>query len=110
MSAGDLDAALSFARLRAVDELLSLMRRVNVADLTTPEVVALVAVFSAADQRVDRVEAVQQVGDVGRRERAELADERRVGPGERRAGGERGPVGTHRHAAHAAELHAVAGA
>ena len=53
MSAGDLDAALSFARLRAVDELLSLMRRVNVADLTTPEVVALVAVFSAADQRVD---------------------------------------------------------
>jgi hypothetical protein len=53
MSAGDLDAALNFARLRAVDELLSLMRRVNVADLTTPEVVALVAVFSAADQRVD---------------------------------------------------------
>ena len=53
MSAGDLDAALSFARLRAVDELLSLMRRVNVADLTTPEVVALVAVFSAADQRVN---------------------------------------------------------
>jgi hypothetical protein len=52
MSADDLDAALAFARLRAVDELLSLMRRVNVAQLTTPEVVALVAVFSAADQRV----------------------------------------------------------
>ena len=53
MSADDLDAALAYARLRAVDELLSLMCRVNVADLTTPEVVALVAVFSAADQRVD---------------------------------------------------------
>jgi hypothetical protein len=53
VSADDLDAALAFARLRAVDELLSLMRRVNVAQLTTPEVVALVAVFSAADQRVN---------------------------------------------------------
>jgi hypothetical protein len=43
--------------LRAVDELLSLMRRVNVAQLTTPEVVALVAVFGAADQRVNAAAA-----------------------------------------------------
>jgi len=57
MSADDLDAALAFARLRAVDELLSLMRRVNVAQLTTPEVVALVAVFGAADQRVNAAAA-----------------------------------------------------
>ena len=53
MSADDLGAALAFVRLPAVDELLALMRRVNVADLTTPEVVALVAVFSAAEQRVN---------------------------------------------------------
>ncbi|MGB8209712.1 MAG: hypothetical protein WCF69_19325 [Mycobacterium sp.] len=49
----ELPDVLAAVRLPAVDELLSLMRRVNVADLTTPEVVALVAVFSAADQRVN---------------------------------------------------------
>jgi hypothetical protein len=53
MSGADLDAALAFARGPVVGELLSLMRRVNVADLTTPEVVALIAVFSAADLRVN---------------------------------------------------------
>jgi hypothetical protein len=53
MSGIELADVLAAVRLPAVDELLSLMRRVNVADLTTPEVVALVAVFSAADQRVN---------------------------------------------------------
>ena len=53
MSGIELPDVLAALRLPAVDELLSLMRRVNVADLTTPEVVALVAVFSAADQRVN---------------------------------------------------------
>jgi hypothetical protein len=53
MSGIELPDVLAAVRLPAVDELLSLMRRVNVADLTTPEVVALVAVFSAADQRVN---------------------------------------------------------
>ena len=53
MSGADLDPALAFARGPAVNELLSLIGRVNMADLTTPEVVALVAVFSAADARVN---------------------------------------------------------
>ena len=53
MSGIELPDVLAGVRLPAVDELLSLMRHVNVADLTTPEVVALVAVFSAADQRVN---------------------------------------------------------
>jgi hypothetical protein len=53
MSGIELPDVLAAVRLPAVDELLSLMRRVNVADLTTSEVVALVAVFSAADQRVN---------------------------------------------------------
>ncbi|MGB7872176.1 MAG: hypothetical protein WBM01_28585 [Mycobacterium sp.] len=53
MSGIELPDVLAAVRLPAVDELLSLMRRVNVADLTTPEVVALVAVFSAADRRVN---------------------------------------------------------
>jgi hypothetical protein len=55
MSSIELPDVLAAVRVPAVDALLSLMRRVNVADLTTPEVVALVAVFSAADQRVNAV-------------------------------------------------------
>ena len=53
MSADDLDDALTPVRLRAVDRLLLLMNRVKVADLTTPEVLGLVAVFEAAEQRVN---------------------------------------------------------
>jgi hypothetical protein len=53
MSGIELPDVLAAVRLPAVEQLLALMRRVNVADLTTPEVVALVAVFEAADQRVN---------------------------------------------------------
>jgi hypothetical protein len=48
----DLLDVLAVVRLPAVEQLLDLMRRVKVADLTTPEVLALVAVFEAADQRM----------------------------------------------------------
>jgi hypothetical protein len=51
--ADDLDDALAPVRLPAVDRLLLLMNRVKIAELTMPEVLGLVAVFEAADQRVN---------------------------------------------------------
>jgi hypothetical protein len=51
MTAHGLDGVLAFARGPAVDRLLMLMGRVKIADLTMPEILALVAVFESADQR-----------------------------------------------------------
>jgi hypothetical protein len=55
--ADDLDDALAPVRLPAVDRLLLLMNRVKIAELTMPEVLGLVAVFEAADQRVNAAAA-----------------------------------------------------
>jgi hypothetical protein len=52
MSAAELEAALAFVRAPAVDRLLALMQRVRVFDLTTPEVLSIVAVFDAAEARM----------------------------------------------------------
>jgi hypothetical protein len=53
----ELHAALASIRLPAVEQLLELMARVKVAELTTPEVLGLVAVFEAAEQRVNAAAA-----------------------------------------------------
>ena len=52
MSGAELEAALAFVRAPAVDRLLALMQRVKVFDLTTPEVLSIVAVFDAAETRM----------------------------------------------------------
>jgi hypothetical protein len=53
MGTDDLDGLLAFARGPAIDRLLRLMNRVKIADLSMPEVLGLVAVFEAADARVN---------------------------------------------------------
>jgi hypothetical protein len=52
MSGIELHDMLACVRLAAVERLLELMQRVKMADLTTQEVLALVAVFESADQRI----------------------------------------------------------
>jgi hypothetical protein len=49
----ELPDVLAVVRLPAVERLMELMARVKVEHLTTPEVLALVAVFEAADRRVN---------------------------------------------------------
>ncbi|MFY9766957.1 MAG: hypothetical protein WAK42_18605 [Mycobacterium sp.] len=51
--ADDLDDALAAVRLPAVDRLLLLMSRVQIADLSMAEILGLVAAFEAADARVN---------------------------------------------------------
>ena len=53
MSADELDIALQISHLPAVGRLRALMSRVNVADLTPLEVLAMLAVLEAVDARVN---------------------------------------------------------
>jgi hypothetical protein len=51
MSGIDMHDALACTRRAVINELLALMDRVKVADLTTPEIVGLIAIFEAAATR-----------------------------------------------------------
>jgi hypothetical protein len=53
MSADELDIALQISHLPAMGRLRALMSRVNVADLTPLEVLAMLAVLEAVDARVN---------------------------------------------------------
>lgn len=53
MSGTELADLLTLVRGPAMDRLYVLMTRVKMAELTPPELLALVAVFEAADQRVN---------------------------------------------------------
>jgi hypothetical protein len=53
MNSAELDGILAFSRGPAIDRLLLLMGRVKIRDLTMPEILALVAIFEASDQRVN---------------------------------------------------------
>jgi hypothetical protein len=53
MNGPDLHDFLAPVRLSAVEQLIDLMNRVKVADLTTPEVLGLMAVFECADARIN---------------------------------------------------------
>jgi hypothetical protein len=53
MSADELDTALQISHLPAMGRLRALMSRVNVADLTPLEVLAMLAVLEAVDARVN---------------------------------------------------------
>jgi hypothetical protein len=53
MSADELDIALQISHLPAMGRLSALMSRVNVADLTPLEVLAMLAVLEAVDARVN---------------------------------------------------------
>jgi hypothetical protein len=53
MNGVDLNEFLAIVHRPAIDRALAIMNRIKLADLTTPEVLALVAIFEAADQRVN---------------------------------------------------------
>ena len=53
MNADELDIALQISHLPAMGRLRALMSRVNVADLTPLEVLAMLAVLETADARVN---------------------------------------------------------
>jgi len=53
MSADELDTALQISHLPAMGRVRALMSRVNVADLTPLEVLAMLAVLEAVDARVN---------------------------------------------------------
>jgi hypothetical protein len=53
MSADELDIALQISHVPAMGKLRALMSRVNVADLTPLEVLAMLAVLEAVDTRVN---------------------------------------------------------
>ena len=44
---------LALAHWPAIERLMELMKRVKIADLSVPEVLSLVAIFEAADKRVN---------------------------------------------------------
>jgi len=54
MNGVDINEFLAIVHWPAIDRALALMNRIKLADLTTPEVLALVAIFEAADRRVSR--------------------------------------------------------
>ena len=54
MNGVDINEFLAIVHWPAVDRALALMNRIKLADLTTPEVLGLIAIFEAADRRVSR--------------------------------------------------------
>ena len=51
MNGVDLNEFLAIVHGPAIDRALAIMNRIKLADLTTPEVLGLVAVFEVVDQR-----------------------------------------------------------
>jgi hypothetical protein len=53
MNGVDLNDYLASVHWPAIDRALALMNRIKLTDLTTPEILGLVAIFEAADRRVN---------------------------------------------------------
>ena len=51
MNGVDLNDYLASVHWPAIDRALALMNRIKLADLTTPEILGLIAIFEAADRR-----------------------------------------------------------